>query len=373
VSTLHRAGVVLAMLLASASAVPVIWAATPVAGPSYEQKLAWILRLEDQRMLRDPVQLPVAVPETEGKKKKKKSKAPDEAPPMTPDLVAMLKDPDARIRRRAALGAGRVRLAEAVGPLSALMASDPEPEVRQMAAFGLGLVGRADAAAALHTALNDQSPIVRGRAAEALGLIGDTAGAAAIGQMVQAYVKGGALATISADELGYPLSQETEAVRLGLYALVRLKAFDPMAAAILDAAGEPVSRWWPVAYALGRVQDPKAIPALRALVTGEGRYTRGFAARGLGSLKDAGASDLLKIVVGDVAREPGPAVEAVRALAEIGDPKALPVFLGLLRTPGVSSGIPVRSHPARSGADSRAVASCAATASSSRVSASARS
>ena len=99
-STLHRAGVVLAMQLASAAAVPVIWAATPVAGPSYEQKLAWILRLEDQRMLRDPVQQPVAVPEPEGKKKKKKSKAPDEAPPMTPDLVAMLKDADARIRRR---------------------------------------------------------------------------------------------------------------------------------------------------------------------------------------------------------------------------------------------------------------------------------
>ena len=66
-NTLHRAGIVLALLLASASAAPVTWAATPVAGPSYEQKLAWILRLEDQRMLRDPVQQPVAVPEPEGR------------------------------------------------------------------------------------------------------------------------------------------------------------------------------------------------------------------------------------------------------------------------------------------------------------------
>jgi HEAT repeat protein len=337
VTTLHRASGVLALLLASTSATPVTWAATPVAGPSYEQKLAWILRLEDQRMLRDPVQQPVAAPETDGKKKKK-SKAPD-TPPPTADLMAMLKDPDARIRRRAALGAGRVKLAEAVGPLSSLLAGDPEPEVRQMAAFALGLVGRADAATALRAALNDQSPIVRGRAAEALGLVGDTASAAAIGQMAQAYVKGGALTTVSADELGYPLSPETEATRLGLYALVRLQAFDPMAAAILDAAGEPVSRWWPVAFALGRVHDPRAIPALRTLVTGEGRYTRGFAARGLGSLKDTGALDLLTIVVGDVAREPGPAVEAVRALGEIGDLKALPMFLGLLRTPGVNPGI----------------------------------
>ena len=53
---------------------------------------------------------------------------------------------------------------------------------------------------------------------------GDTASAAAVGQMLQAYVKGGALATIPADELSYPLSAETEASRLGLYALVSVIA-----------------------------------------------------------------------------------------------------------------------------------------------------
>jgi HEAT repeat protein len=338
VNNLQRAGVVLAIALASIPAASVSLAAPAVPGPSYEQKLSWILRLEDQRILRDqPPPAPPVV--TDDKKKKKKSKEPEAPPPMVPDLIAMLKDPDARIRRRAALGAGRVRLAEAVAPLSALMASDSEPEVRQMAAFALGLCGRAEAAGALRTALNDQSPLVRGRAAEALGLIGDTASAGAVGQMVQAYVKAGALSTVTADELGYPLAPETEAARLGLYALVRLKAFDPMASAVLDAAGEPVSRWWPIAFALGRVHDPKAIPALRTLVSGEGRYTRGFAARGLGALKDREAFDLLKTLVGDVAREPGPAVEAVRALGEIGDPRAVPVFLGLLRTPGVNPGI----------------------------------
>src|SRR5205814_62029 len=131
----------------------------------------WILRLEVQRVLRDPTP-PAPVVDATATKKKKKSKVPPAPPAMTPDLVAMLKDPDARIRRRAALGAGRVKGADAIGPLSALLAGDPEPEVRQMAAFALGLCGQLDGAAALRAALADQSPIVRGRAAEGLGLVG---------------------------------------------------------------------------------------------------------------------------------------------------------------------------------------------------------
>src|SRR5260221_3379350 len=112
-----------------------------------------------------------------------------------------------------------------------------------------------------------------------------------------------------------------------------------MGLAGLDAAGEQVSGWWPIGYALGRLHEERAIPALRILVAGEGRYTRGFAARGLGALKDRDAFDLLKTVAADVAREPGPAVEAVRALGEIADPRALPVLVSLLKTPGVNSGI----------------------------------
>ena len=77
-----------------------------------------------------------------------------------------------------------------------------------MSAFALGLLGRREAILPLRAALGDASPIVRGRAAEALGLIGDTDSAAAIGAMVAAYVKAGALASVVADESGYPLSPE---------------------------------------------------------------------------------------------------------------------------------------------------------------------
>ena len=250
----------------------------------------------------------------------------------------LAKDDQARMRRRAALAIGRTRLPQGVPLLTPLLSSDPEPEVRQMAAFALGLIGRKDAAPALRTALSDQSPVVRGRAAEALGLIGDTESAPAIGVMVGTYVKAGTLANIAADESAYPLSAEVEAARLGIFALTRLKAYDALAGALLDSSGRPVSRWWPVAYAFRRVGDAKAVPALRALLDGDGAYTRAFAARGLGALKDAGSVDLLLPYVKSASGQSAIAVEAVRSLGEIGDARALPALIDLLRTRDVHPG-----------------------------------
>ena len=71
---------------------------------SFEQKMSWILRLEDQRVLRDPSPVvapppPVAV----------RGKAPAVIPPPPiPDLGRLLSDGEARVRRRAALAVGRV-------------------------------------------------------------------------------------------------------------------------------------------------------------------------------------------------------------------------------------------------------------------------
>ncbi len=292
--------------------------------------MSWILQLEDHRMLRET--LPVPPPDP---KQKKGTPAPAA---QVLDLGALAKDNQARIRRRAALAVGRTKLAQGVAILIPLLASDPEPEVRQMAAFALGLIGRKDAAPALRTALSDQSPVVRGRAAEALGLIGDTESASGIGAMVSAYVKAGVLANIVADESAYPLGPEVEAARLGIFAMARLKAYDALAGAVLDSSGIPVSRWWPIAYAFRRVDDPKAVSALRALLNGDGAYTRAFAARGLGALKDAGSLDLLMTYVRSATGQSAIAVEAVRALGEIGDPRALPALTDLLRARDVHPG-----------------------------------
>ena len=317
----------LAVLAACASAPP----PAPVVVAPAEPPLATIVRLEDQRVLRDvapPAQAATVPPPRRGR-----AVAP--LPPLPPDLITLLDDASARTRRRAALAIGRVGLAEGVAPLAARLAQDPEFEVRQMSAFALGLLGRREAVTPLRAALVDAAPIVRGRAAEALGLIGDTDSAAAIGAMVAGFVKAGALSAVVADESGYPLSPEIEAARLGIYALARLKAYGPLAAAVLDAKGTPVTRWWPLAYAFRRVGDQQAAPALRALVQVDSVYTRAFAARGLGVLKDRTALDLLRSLAAATPGSPIVGVEAVRALADIADPRALPTLSDLLRVRGL--------------------------------------
>ena len=290
----------------------------PPKGPPpipFEQKMAWILQLEDQRILRnDPPPPPPVVPTRRGR-------APQVAPvpPPVGDLVALVSDADPRIRRRAALALGRVGLPDGVQPLSGVL-SDADAEVRQAAAFALGLIGDASAAPVLNTALSDASPMVRGRAAEALGLIGAKTSAAQVGALVATQYARHAAVTGRApdDEKGPP---EAEAFKLGLFALVRLAAWGELAAAVLDG-DRPVTRWWPVAYALQRINDPRAQPALRQLVSGPGKYTVAFAARGLGGTKDAAAGSLLvPLLNGTQPLEV--TVSAIRASAQVGAPGAV--------------------------------------------------
>jgi len=247
------------------------------------------------------------------------------APPQPSDLIRLLSDSEARVRRRAALAAGRVGLPAALEPLTRLL-TDEEFEVRQMAAFALGLLADASARPALVKALDDSEPIVQGRAAEALGSIGDRTDADAIGAMVRRHVAVGAIAKIEPDDLSYPLDPPVEATRLGLYALTKLRAYDALAAAVLDQQGQPVSRWWPVAYALQRVGDPRAAPTLLTLLGTPGRYTASFAARGLASTKATKASGPLREIVTERRRDPAVVIQAIRGLAAIADQASVPAL-----------------------------------------------
>jgi cyclophilin family peptidyl-prolyl cis-trans isomerase/HEAT repeat protein len=302
--------------------VPVVPPPPPVV--PWETKLGWIMRLEDQRILRDPNPAPpvVLVPAT-------RDRPAVVAPPPPSDLIRLMSDPEARTRRRAALAAGRVGLPEAVEPLSTLL-TDSDGEVRQMAAFALGLIGQPASRPMLQAALKDADPIVQGRAAEALGMIGERSDAPLVSEMVQAHVKAGALGGVASDELGHPLAPAVETVRLGLFALVRLGSYEALAAAALDAGGQPVSRWWPVAYAFQRLGDAKAAPTLMTLSTTEGRFTAAFAVRGLGVVKARTAVDPLVRIVEARRAEPAIIVEAIRALAAIGDQRAAGALIALV-------------------------------------------
>ncbi|MGE0445521.1 MAG: HEAT repeat domain-containing protein [Vicinamibacterales bacterium] len=296
---------------------------------SWEEKLTWMMRLEDQRIIRDPNAPPpqVLVPAA-------RNRPAVVAPPPPSDLIRLLDDEEARVRRRAAVALGRVGLPEAVEPLTRRL-SDEEPEVRQMAAFALGLIGDAAARPALLQALRDPNPLVQGRAAEALGQIANRDDAAAVSEMVQLHVRAGALAAIAPDDLSYPLAPPVEAARLGLYALVRLGSYDALAAAALDAAGQPVSRWWPVAYALQRIGDARATPALLALLPTPGRYTAAFAARGLGVVKATQGAAPLRQLVTERQAPAAVVVQAIRALAAVQDQDAAAVLQRLVTQPQV--------------------------------------
>jgi cyclophilin family peptidyl-prolyl cis-trans isomerase/HEAT repeat protein len=280
---------------------------------SWEQKLGWMMRLEDQRVLRDPAPaVPVVlVPAT-------RDRPALLATPPPFDLLRMLADPDRRVRRRAALAVGRSGLPEAVGGLTPLL-SDEEMEVRQMAAFAMGLLRAPSARPALRDGLLDPHPIVQGRSAEALGAIGDTADAAAIATMVRGYIQGGALAGIDPDDLTYPLPPPVEAVRMGLSALATLGAYGPLSDAALERDGMPTSHWWPIASALQRVGDARSAPALLALLTSGGRYSPSFAARGLGALKSSAAVAPLMKIVRDRKAPSAVVLQSLRALTAIAD------------------------------------------------------
>jgi cyclophilin family peptidyl-prolyl cis-trans isomerase/HEAT repeat protein len=297
------------MCAACASAPPAVPVRTPPpAGPTAQEKLGWIVHLENARLLRDP--------------------ASAAQPP--PDLIRLLTDSEARIRRRSALAVGRVGLREGTAPVAALL-SDGDPEVRQMAAFALGLIGDTSARDGLVMALADQSVLVRGSAAEALGLIGDPAAAGAIGRMVAAIVQSGALTPVPLEEDEARRDTLPAAFRLGVFALVRLKAYDALAAAVLDPSGQPLVRWWPAAYALQRIDDARALPALTVLARESQPYTRAFAIRGLGRpMNRAAVPVLLQAAAG---QDRMAALEAIRALGRIGDPAAAPVLLKLVQAP----------------------------------------
>ena len=296
-----------------------------VSPPSVSEQVAWILRLEDERRLEDPPPEPPPDPAPEGEGNGDSvaalaSAVPPSPPALRPSLLALLAAPEAYVRRRAALAVGRVGLAEGVEPLIARL-TDPEPEVRQMAAFALGLIGDPAATDALLESLRDVSPKVQGRAARALARIGASTAAPAVGAMVRRYVT--RAFGVDPEELGYPLSDEVEAFRSGLYALGEMGAYEPLAEAVIGDEEQPILWWWPVTYALGRTGDVRALTPLATLAGVVGSHGVALAARGLGALGDPDAIEPLAELVDLDRRDDRVVAAAVGALGTIDHPAAV--------------------------------------------------
>ena len=286
-----------------------------------DTKVAWILRLEAERVLRE---------EAPG--------APHVEPAVTPgprmllgaispDLTALALDPDTGLRRRAMLGIGRTGLAEGV-PVLVSGLGDSEEAVRAAAAFSLGLLASKAGIDPLIAALKDASPLVRGRAAEGLGLIGDARGAGPVADAASGCHD--VISGVEPDDEESPKTPEIEACRLSLFALVRMRQYDALARVALDAQGQPVSRWWPVAYALQRINDKRAAPALLTLVSSDGVYSPAFALRGLAAAGDARLVPLAQAVATRETADIRLRVAAVRALGQVGGQASVTTLLQLL-------------------------------------------
>ncbi|HUR20861.1 MAG TPA: HEAT repeat domain-containing protein, partial [Vicinamibacterales bacterium] len=295
-----------------------------------DTRIAWVLRLEAQRMLRDAGGSPALATEPVTL-----------APARTPDLIALLFDVDPAVRGRAALAIGRIGMAEGSRPLTVAL-SDTVATVRAQAAFALGLIGRADGGEALRRALTDADPMVRGRAAEGLGLIAAQLTGAeatafrapAAAAVADAFATcGSQIAGISPDDEQSPKPPEVESCRLAIFALARLREYEPLARVVLGADGRPVSTWWPVAYALQRVGDNRAVPALLILARSAGVYPVAFALRSVGSSPEG--IELAQRYATDLSADPRVRVAAIRALGRPGSPAAASTLMTLLGTKGL--------------------------------------
>ena len=336
--------VMLAALSGCASAPPA--PPKPVTSPpppvlSLDQRVGTILRLEDQRWLDDGAGA---------------------------NLLNLVTDSDARVRRRAALAIGRVGLEAGVPALVGAL-GDADADVRASAAFSLGLIHSKSAVEPLLTALADGQWVVRARAADALGLIGEppeaapavsTTAANAIATMAAGCRA--QIAAMAPDDERWPLPDDIDACRAAILAITRLRQYDALAKVVLDERGQPVSTWWPVAFALQRVGDKRAAAPLALLVNVDGVDTPSFAFRGLGgygdrsgipaaqgvaqrrsadvrlrvsvvrmlaALKDAGSIPVLQRVLDDQATPPNLALEVVAALGAIGGPNTFDMLADL--------------------------------------------
>ena len=206
---------------------------------------------------------------------------------------------------------------------------------------------------------SDAEPIVQGRAAEALGLIGDRGDAPAIGAMVQAHVAGRRARGHRArrSDLSAGAAGGSRAPRAVCAGAPRRRTTRSRPRCSTRAASR-CRRWWPVAYALQRVGDARAAPALLALLDTPGRYTAAFAVRGLAAIKaHAGGGRRCGRSSSSGSAHPAVVIQAMRALAALGDAAARAAADEDRRRRGGRSGAAARGDDRAGGAGRRRTAS----------------
>jgi len=247
------------------------------------------------------------------------------------DLGALLSDANASVRRRAALGAGRIGDARAVAPLIVILQTDKDERVRAAAAFALGEIESGTGAAGLLAiierktpASNNEAASVRARAVEALGKI---AAALPKAEETRAAEIGKALLAALEVESRQRVAANREVVLLGLTATLRARpeGAGRVAAQFLNFTDARIRA--DAANTLTRLRAKNANEQLRKLLTNDPEATvRANAARALGAAEDKGAFDaLLERSLND--RDERVRVSALRSVGTLGEARAAePLF-----------------------------------------------
>jgi cyclophilin family peptidyl-prolyl cis-trans isomerase/HEAT repeat protein len=231
-------------------------------------------------------------------------------------LENLLKNPDAKIRARAALAAGRIGNDAAIPALANLLRKEDAGEVRAMAAFALGEIESIKAADIIINALEDPKTFAatRERLIEAAGKI-----AAANAKDEKAKDLGKAiLENLKSGEKGQP-SPSRDAVLFGLTAILRARpeGSAEAAAKFLTSNDERIRA--DAANTLSRLRAKNANDALRSMLANDpSAVARANAARALGAAEDKSSLEiLLKAAAADT--DPRVRVSAVRAVAGLKD------------------------------------------------------
>ncbi len=244
------------------------------------------------------------------------------------NLLALLTDKSALVRRRAALAAGRIGDERAVASLSSLLRGDADANVKAMAAFALGETESAAGAdvliESLHASTSSTTSEVRARAIEALGKI-----AAALPKTEEARsrILGDAILEALASESSRAAQPDRAVLLAGLTAVLRARPANAGSriAAFLFSADARIRA--DAANTLARLRAKDATDQLRKLVQQDGdAVVRANAARALGAAEDQAAFDVLANKSVNDADE-RVRVSAIRALGSLKDRRAATVLV----------------------------------------------
>jgi cyclophilin family peptidyl-prolyl cis-trans isomerase/HEAT repeat protein len=235
-------------------------------------------------------------------------------------LKDLMKSPNAEVRKRAALAAGRIGREEVLPALIDLLENDPSNDVETIAAFAIGEVESINAADAIVQMLRKPAQSkgsLTARLVEAAGKI-----AAANQQDPKAKDLGKAILDVLKIEDTRAKIQDTETVLLALTAALRARpeGGDAIVANYLTNFDARVRA--DAANTLARIRAKNANETLRKMVASDADpIVRANAARALGAAEDKDAVEVLtNAAIKDV--DSRVRVSAIRSLAALRDARA---------------------------------------------------